>query len=160
MSQYGEVWTFTRGRLQQAYQDLSDAQLRWRPYAGAHSIGEMVYHVAGVETWFAVRMGELRRTAELEKLADAARATYITDDAFPFVDADMTLHGLDVALEVAHALIAPIIELPNEHHLTMQVETVIGPVVNGVACLWRVAQHAAYHTGQIWTYRMDPRFPG
>ena len=72
----------------------------------------------------------------------------------------MTKQALDSALETAYEVVGPVIESPSPEQLTMPVETVIGPVVNGVACLWRVAQHAAYHTGQIWTYRMDPRFPG
>jgi hypothetical protein len=159
MSQYGEVWTFTRGRLEQAYQDLSDAQLRWRPHPESHCIGEMVYHVAGVEIWFGLQMSDTKRTAELAKLSEAARASYITGDPFPFDDSDMTKQALDAALETAYEVVGPVIENPSSEQLTMQVETVIGPVVNGVACLWRIAQHAAYHTGQIWTYRMDPGFP-
>jgi hypothetical protein len=160
MSPYGEIWEFTRGRLKQAYEDLSDGQLRWRPFPGGHNIGEMLYHCAGVEVWFSVRMLPIGRTPELDRLAECARATYITEDPFPFSDGDVTLAAVDQALDLSAKLVRPLVEAPTPEHLTMPVETVIGPVVEGVGCLWRIAQHAAYHTGQMWTYRQDPRFPG
>lgn len=159
MSPYGEIWSFTRERLAQAFQDLSQEQLLWRPFPECHNIGEMLYHVAGVEVWFATRMSAVEDDPEFAKLSEAARAAYITSDPFPYGDAEMTLEKIDAVLATSGRLVSPVMSSPSESQLTMEVETVIGPVVPGVACLWRVAQHAAYHTGQIWTYRLDPRFP-
>ena len=159
MSPYGEVWNFTRERLSQSYQGLSEDQLRWRAHDKSHNIGEWVYHVAGVECWFGARMGGLTVTDEIARLTEAARADFITDTPFPFHDGDMSVSALDAALAVAAQCVREVMESPSEAQLEMPVETVIGPVVPGVACLWRVAQHAAYHTGQIWMYRFDPRFP-
>lgn len=159
MSPYGEVWAFTRERLAQCYQDLSHEQLVWRPHHGAHNIGEMLYHLAGCEVWFAQGLGDLDLGAEMSHLKQAARDSYITEDDAPFKDDDMTVEKIDAALAASENLIRPIIESPTEAQLAKPTETVIGPVVPGVACLWRVAQHSAYHTGQVWTYRFDPRFP-
>lgn len=159
MSPYGEIWNFTRERLAQAYTDLTDEQLRWRPEPGVHNIGEWIYHVAGVECWFASKMTGLAASENLDKMAQAARAGFITEGEFPYSDADMTVAALTQALNDSAAMIRPVMESPTQEQLTMPVETVIGPVVEGVGCLWRVAQHSAYHTGQIWVYRFDSRFP-
>lgn len=159
MSPYGEVWNFTRERLAQAYQDLTPAQLKWRPQPGAHNIGEWIYHVAGAECWFAMRMSQEVPTDVIARLAMGARATFIDDSPFPYHDEDMTVDLINAALTTSGDFMRPVIENPSQAQLDMGVETVIGPVVPGVACLWRVAQHAAYHTGQIWVYRFDPRFP-
>ena len=159
MSPYGEIWQFTRERLAQSYQDLSPSQILWRPYPGGHNAGELIYHIAGVEAWFATRMTGGDATADVQRLMEAARATFITEDSFPYGDDDMEMARLDAVLAQAADLVGPVVRNPTEGQLTMDVETVIGPVVSGVACLWRLAQHAAYHTGQIWTYRQDPDLP-
>ena len=159
MSPYGEIWKFTRERLAQSYSDLTPEQLAWRPNPGAHNIGEWIYHVAGAECWFASRLTGNGGSEFEKKLMGAARASFISDDPFPFGDGDMTVKGIGEALSLSGAFIGPVIESPSADQLSMPVETVIGPVVEGVACLWRVAQHAAYHTGQIWLYRQNPAFP-
>jgi hypothetical protein len=40
-----------------------------------------------------------------------------------------------------------------------QIETPLGPVDYAQGIFARIAQHPAYHTGQAWVYRFDPRFP-
>lgn len=159
MSPYGEVWKFTRERLVQSFRDLTPAQLTWRPFREGHNIGEMLYHVAGVECWFGTKMTGLQPEGEVARLVLAARASYITDEPSPFGDTDMNVADIEAALARGAATIEQVITNPTAEQLSMDVETVIGPVVPGVACLWRVAQHAAYHTGQIWTYRQNPGFP-
>jgi uncharacterized damage-inducible protein DinB len=57
MSEIATVWQFTRRRLAQAIEGLSDAQLNWRLFDGAHSIAEYLYHVAGVELYWAHHLG-------------------------------------------------------------------------------------------------------
>lgn len=133
--------------------------MRWKPNPDAHSIGEWIYHVAGAECWFGSRMRQEDSTEEVLRLSQAARATFIDDSPFPFSSEEMTVEGVRNALELGASQIESIICNPTPAQLSMDIETVIGPIVPGVACLWRVAQHAAYHTGQIWLYRFDPGFP-
>ena len=159
MSPYGEVWKFTHERLDQAFHDLTDEQLRWRPRPDAHSIAEWIFHLAGSDIWFATRMRGIEPDDWAAKLQRAARAGFIDDSPMPFNDNDATVENLKGALEHSASYLLALLENPSTQQLEMQVETVIGPMVPGVACLWRVAQHAAYHTGQIWVYRFDPSFP-
>src|SRR5262245_35158876 len=51
-----DAWKFTRDRLDQSYQDLTEKQLIWRPHPDAHSIGEILYHVAAAEHYWAARL--------------------------------------------------------------------------------------------------------
>jgi uncharacterized damage-inducible protein DinB len=53
MSEVAAVWRFTRRRLAQAIEGLTEVQLNWRLFDGAHSIAEYLYHVAGVELYWA-----------------------------------------------------------------------------------------------------------
>jgi len=161
MSPYGEVWRFTRERLAQALEGLTPAQLVWRPHPGACSIGEMTYHMAGSEVWFSDRLGPQPPvlTPYSERIEARVRARFITDAPFPFEDADMTPDRLKTALEFSGDRFRPIVDAPTPEMLERPVETPLGATVPGVAGLWRVVQHPAYHTGQIWVYRQDPEFP-
>ncbi|MBS1722187.1 MAG: DinB family protein [Armatimonadetes bacterium] len=161
MSPYAEVWKFTRERLAPAYQDLSPRQLCWRPHASAMTIGEMLYHVAGAEHWFGKRLqGEDPYSTEMDARIDkSVRAQFINEDPFPFSEEDMTVEQIDAALRHTENLVRPLLEDPSHEALTRMVETPLGPTVEGVGGLWRIAQHAAYHTGQIWAYRQRPDFP-
>ncbi len=160
MSAYQEIWKFTRERLDQAFQDLNDEQLRWRPFEGGHNIGEMIFHIAGVEAWFATRFLEMVPNSPDEmRLISAARDSFITEVESPFADNEMTVEFLKETLAKTSQMIEPILANPKPEFLEKPIETVIGPIVPGIGCYWRLAQHSAYHTGQIWTYRMMPNFP-
>lgn len=161
MSPYGEVWRFTRERMAPSYLDLSPAQLRWRPTADARSIGEMLYHVAGAEHWFGCRLRGIdpNSTDYDARLDRSVRAQFINDDPFPFEDVDMNVPMIESALQHTDGIVRPVLENPSQEVMTRLVETPLGPTVEGIGGLWRIAQHAAYHTGQIWTYRQMAGFP-
>ena len=157
-----DIWQFTRDRLNPAYQDLSEAQLLWRPHPDAHNIGERVYHMAGAEHFWASRMTDRdpRATPFEEKLDKAVREGFLIDGtSSPFADEEMKLPLLNKALEFSGAALKPILENPTEKQLTMRMISPLGPEVSGYEGFLRITQHAGYHAGQIWIYRMDPRFP-
>jgi uncharacterized damage-inducible protein DinB len=156
-----DVWKFTRERLDGAVDRLTDEQAAWRPYPGAHSITEMLYHVAGAEHWMATRLLGLdpEATERDAKIDRSVRASFITDDPFPFGPGECTLADARKALEETAPLAERVLRDPGPDILERPLETPLGPTVPGVGGLWRIAQHAAYHTGQIWTYRSLPGFP-
>ena len=162
MHPFADAWKFTRERLAQAYQDLNEEQLLWRPYHGAHNTGELIYHMAGAEHYWATRMTERdpRATEWEAKLDRAVREGFLREGtSSPFGPEEMKMELLDKALEFTGLELGPILENPTQKQLEMKMESPIGPIVTGYEGLLRIVQHAGYHTGQIWTYRMDPRFP-
>lgn len=156
-----DVWRFTRERLDQSIEGLTEEQAAWRPYPGAHSIAEMVYHVAGAEHWMATRLLGLdpEATERDARIDRSVRASFITDDPFPFGPAECSLADARKALGETSPLAERILQNPSDELLKKPLETPLGPTVPGVGGLWRIAQHSAYHTGQIWTYRSLPGFP-
>jgi hypothetical protein len=63
MTQFAEVWHFTRARLEQAMQGLTHEQMCWRPHSEAHTIFELLYHIAGAEYYWAIGWEIVRRRA-------------------------------------------------------------------------------------------------
>lgn len=161
MSELGDVWRFTRARLDQAIEGLTPHQLAWRPFPEVHSIGEIVYHVAACEHYWAARLME-RNPASSEHHARLERAVhdgFLREGASPFPAEEMTPHALRAVLDETAAELEPIMEAPNPRQLEMSLISPIGDPVDGRSGLTRLAQHAGYHTGQIWLIRMMPGFP-
>ena len=157
-----DVWQFTRDRLGPCYQDLNDEQLRWRAHPGAHSIGELLYHMAGAEHYWAARMTgkDPHDTPWGEKLDRAVREGFLLEGTrSPFTDDDMKLPLIEEALAYSAAALRPILENPSKEQIEMKMISPLGPEVTGYGGFLRIVQHAGYHAGQIWIFRMDPRFP-
>jgi uncharacterized damage-inducible protein DinB len=156
-----DVWLFTRERLKPAYKDLTEQQLLWRPHADAHNIGELLYHIAGAEHYYACRISERNpRSSEWEeKLDRAVTDGFLRELSVPVADEDMKMDLIEQALEFTALEIRPILETPTEKEMQQEYISPIGDHLNGYQGLIRLVQHAGYHTGQIWVYRMDPRFP-
>ena len=157
-----DAWQFTRDRLAPAYQDLNEEQLLWRPHAAAHNIGELLYHMAGAEHYWATRLSERdpRATEWEEKLDRSVREGFLIDGtSSPFGPEDMKMPLIEQALEFTAFELKPILENPTSKELEMKLISPLGPEVTGYGGLLRIVQHAGYHCGQIWIYRMDPRFP-
>ena len=161
MNQKAEIWLFTRARLAAAHKDLSDAQLAWRPHESAHSIFEYLYHLAGAEHYWATRLQGLDpRATEYEGLLDAAvKDDFLQEASFPFDSSWFTRDKVEQALAHAYAEFHPVMTEPTPEMLSRQVVSPIGDSIDGAEGLTRIAQHAAYHTGQIWFIRMMPGFP-
>ena len=161
MRDLADVWLFTRARLRQTLADLTDEQMLWRQHSDGHSIGEYLYHIAGAEHYWASRMsGRHPSGTEFEgKLDGAVLYGFLREGEFPFGEADMTKAKAEAALAFTYERIKPVFEEPRPEQLTMPLISPMGDNVTGREGLIRLAQHAAYHTGQIWVVRLDPRFP-
>ncbi|GIV03104.1 MAG: hypothetical protein KatS3mg015_1934 [Fimbriimonadales bacterium] len=162
MTEFAEVWLFTRERLAGAWEDLDDRQLRWRPWRDAHSIAQMLAHVAGSEHYLGCRIlgRDPHTTPEDQRLDRAVIASFIEEqEPFPFSDEELTKSFLSRLLDRSAAIAREAIANPTMEQLQREFRSPLGPTITGRQALWRMAQHAAYHTGQIWIYRMSPEFP-
>jgi len=161
MSGYLEIWEFTRTRLDQAIEDLSEDQAAWRPFPDSNTIAEMVYHMAGAEHWFGCRiLGIDPEATDYEaKLDRSVRAQFLTGDTFPFQGDELTLAKARDALAFTEARARDVLGNPTPDRLGRSMESPMGPIVDGKGGILRISQHCAYHTGQIWTYRQMPGFP-
>lgn len=158
MTDFAAIYKISHGRMLQAIEGLTDEQLRWRPHPAALSIFEMFMHVAGGEVFFACRLQDLALTDEMKRVESCARDRVINDNPFPFSDSEASQSLLVSTLEKSKALVQPMMDDP-EPWRDRQIETPLGPVDYAQGIFARIAQHPAYHTGQAWVYRFDPRFP-
>ncbi|MCH7905192.1 MAG: DinB family protein [Armatimonadetes bacterium] len=159
MSGFSATYELTRARMVQAIDGLSDEQLRWRPHKDALSVFEMLMHVAGGDTFFFLRLQEREGDDFEKRLERCARDKVINDEPFPFSDDEASMGLLVRALDHTYAILGPMLREPEEW-LDKEIETPLGPVDGASGIFARIAQHPAYHTGQVWLYRFDPRFPG
>lgn len=163
MSDFAVVWRFARSQLDNALDGLSDAQMLWRLYPEAHNIGEIVYHIAGYEHYWTARLtGADPAATEYEALLDLAVLNGFLREGVggPFRDPKYlsASAGLE-ALEFTRARLEPLISRPGKEHLERQIQSPLGDTISGREGLARLAQHAAYHTGQIWQIAQSPAFP-
>lgn len=162
MSDLELVWRFTRQRLAQSLEGLSDSAIRWRQHHCSHTIGEILYHVAGAEHYWGTRILESDPNAtELgRKLERATYDGFLRDGACPFGESEMTLgHCLD-ALNYTEEQIRAVFATSDSARLQLRLTSPIGDPVTVREGLARLAQHAGYHTGQVWMIRTHPDFPG
>ncbi len=154
------VWYFTRLRLDQAIADLDDAGMNWRLFEGAHSIAEYLYHVAGVELYWAHHLaGYEPKDAFEEGVLRCATDSFLRDAPFPLPQSVCTAERVRQTLQFTADLFRPLIESPTPQQMEMPVTSPIGDPITGREGLIRASQHAGYHTGQIWLIRMHPDFP-
>jgi hypothetical protein len=159
MNGFADTYKISHARMLQVIEGLSDEQLRWRPHSAALSIFEMFMHVAGGEMFFAARLLGRTLSAEESRIESCARDRVINDRPFPFSDSEGSLGLLMESLQRTHELVQPMMEDP-EPWAEKRIETPLGPEDFAAGIFARIAQHPAYHTGQAWIYRSDPRFPG
>jgi hypothetical protein len=161
MSPVGEVWRFTRERLQQAIQGLNDVQVAWRPFPGGHCIAEYGYHVAACELYWAIALrGETTPPdAHHERLLRAVHDGFLRDAPSPWHPEDLTVQKMNAALRLSYDQIFAHFESPDPEALSRPLVSPIGDRITGHEGLVRLAQHAGYHTGQINLIQQHPDFP-
>lgn len=160
MNDTAVVWQFTRIRLAQSIDGLIDAQLNWRMYEGAHSIAEYLYHVAGAELYWAHHLGGWQPADAFEAgVLACCTNSFLNEKPFPLSPSLCNPRDVARALSLSYEQLAPIIESPTPEQLAKPLRSPIGDAITGREGLIRVAQHAAYHTRQIWLIRMHPGFP-
>lgn len=156
----GVVWQFTRKRLADVLDGLSDAQLRFRPFPTGHSAGEYALHVAGAECYWATWLSAgLAPSPVADRLERAVFGGFLAEGPFEFSDEEITVSSVRDALDYSGSLIRPIITAPSQEQLAASLISPIGDPVDGLAGLARLAQHAGYHTGQIVLLTQHPEFP-
>jgi len=162
MTPVGHVWRFTRERLSQALDGLTDAQVAWRPFVGGHCIAEYAYHIAGCELYWAMALGgesEVRDALE-GRLLRAVHEGFLREGPTPWDPTDFTLAQMNAALDLSYGRIFAHFESPGPEALERPLVSPIGDLVTGQEGLVRLAQHAGYHTGQINLVQQHPDFPG
>jgi uncharacterized damage-inducible protein DinB len=161
MNDLFEVWAFTRVRLDQSLEGLGDEELKWRQHDNSHTIGEILYHIAGAEHYWAARLQRIdpKKTEFDSKLDLAIHDGFLREGKSPFEGSKMNLDDCSRALEYTRAEIEPILSNPSAEMLEMPLISPVGDHVTGRQGLHRLVQHAGYHTGQIWMIRFHPNFP-
>lgn len=161
MAQLADIWRFTRDRLRQSFDGLSDEQMAWRCPNGGHTVFEYLFHVAGAEHYWASRLtGRDPAATELEaKLDRAVIDNFLEEGGCPFGEDEMNRAAVEGALKFAFESLDPVIDNPSDEQLAAPMKGPAGDTITGREGLIRVAQHAAYHTGQIWMVRFDGSFP-
>lgn len=162
MTEFGEVWLFTRERLAGAWEDLAEEQLHWTPWHGAHTIAKILAHVAGSEHYLGSRILGVDPASNQEdvRLDRAVIASFIEEqEPFPYSEEELTRGFVASLLERSGAIANRALSNPSDEQLQREFRAPLGNIITGRQALWRMAQHAAYHTGQIWTYRQHPQFP-
>jgi hypothetical protein len=159
-SDFSVSWELSRGRFDQEVLSLSAEQLRFRLYPGSLSIGEMALHVAGVEVWFIHQINGATVPDDLAKVARCATEGVVNENPFPFEDAEITPEFVAGALETARALVKAVIYTPGDTQLQQQIQSALGPIIDGRGALARLAFHPAYHHGQAYQIKGAPEFPG
>lgn len=160
MSDFSLSWTLSRQRLLDTISDLNDAQLGWRIYDGALSIGQMTVHVAGVELSFASQLLGTELDEEGKRVKSSATEGVVNDNPFPYSDAELTAAKVQEILALSKGLLEPIITSPTPQILTKEIVSALGPVITGEGAFTRLAFHSAYHQGQAYLIRTAPGFPG
>lgn len=161
MSELGDVWRFTRKRLDEALHGLTPQQLSWKAHEKGHSIAEIAYHVAACEHYWATRLTDSEPVVDdfTSRLERAVHEGFLREGDSPFGQSDADPDALRDALDRTAKEIGPVFELPTPAQLSMPLISPNGDSVTGRDGLTRLAQHAGYHAGQIWMLRLDPRFP-
>ncbi len=161
MNGFLETWQFTRGRLAQSWDGLSESQLHWRSPEGEGPIADILAHIAGCEHFLGKRiLGEDPRATEADAyFDDSARAVFLNDKPFPWPVEDMTSEGLAKQLATSGAVAERALSTGDTTKDNIVPDSPLGVPIDGMGAAQRMAQHAAYHTGQIWMIRRHPAFP-
>lgn len=152
----GDVWRFTRARLAQSLDGLDESAGNLSAFPGGHTIAEIVLHIAGAEHYWWARMAEVSAGhPEFDAKLDAAVIDgFLRDAPVPFEPDEITLANGIAKLEAMRPRIEALYFGASEEQLGIPMISPIGDPVDGREGLIRLAQHAGYHTGQIWQIRL------
>ena len=150
-------------KIRAAVEQLSDADLWWRPNDNANSVGNLLLHLAGnIRQWIisgvGERPGERDRAAEFSRREPLPRGPLLAQFSAAVLAADDVIAGVSPA-----SLGAP--------------RTIQGRSVTVLSAIYHVVEHCSTHAGQILYiaklrtgqdlgfYRMDagvarPAWPG
>jgi len=159
MSDFAATWELIRGRFDKDVSGRSIAQLNFRLHPDTLTIGEMALHVAGVELWFISQLEQRDLSGTEIRLARAAREGVITADPFPFAESEIEPALVAEALGLARAAVERHIYQPSPEILAREIQSALGPVIDGRGAFARLAYHPGYHQGQVHMITVAPGFP-
>lgn len=159
MSDFAQSWELSRKRFVDEIAGLTKEQLNWRLHSSSLSIGEMAFHVAGVETSFASQLSGAALDGFGSMLRRCATDGVVDDTPFPFgesqIDPKSVQDALHYSLDLAEALIR---SAPPEIR-AKEIKSALGPMISGEGAFARLGFHAAYHQGQAYLLKTHPGFP-
>ncbi len=153
------TWELTRGRFVKELEGLSAAQLVWKLYPAALSIGQMAIHVAGVEVSFASQLAGTSLDVFSTRVKQAATNGIVNEEPFPFPDSEITPETVARAMEQGRAIVEALITNPTDEIRSRQIKSALGPMIDGSGALARLSFHPGYHQGQAHLVKTAPGFP-
>jgi hypothetical protein len=158
MSDFYATWSLVRGRFDDSVAGLTQEQLNWRLHPGTLTIGEMILHVAGVETSFITQLLGEEPTGLAARLKQAATEGVVNENPFPFTAEETTPELGAEALAYGRQLVAPLMQNPDPYR-ERSIKSALGPIIDGTGTFARLAYHPAYHQAQVHMIRTAPGFP-
>lgn len=159
MSDFGETWRLVRQRFDDLIFDKTTEQLNWKLHPDALSLGQMAIHVAGVEVSFCSQLTGTPVEGDLERVRRAATDGSVNDNPFPFSDSEITPERVKWALAKAREMTTTLIDDTSPELRARQIQSALGPMVDGTGALARLAYHPGYHQGQAYLILSAPGFP-
>lgn len=159
MSDFLLTYQLTRGRFDAAILPMNQSQLNFRANSDSLTPGEMALHLVGVEIWFAAQLTGADLHPDMEKLAKCATEGVVNEEAFPFSADEVTPGLITEALAAGRAAVEPLLTENSEEIRSVQIQSALGPIVDGAGAFARIAAHPFYHQGQIYTVASTPGFP-
>lgn len=119
----------------------------------------MAVHVAGVEVSFASQIRGKTLGPDEQRLKSAATEGVVNQNPFPYSSSEITSALVERAFGAGKEAIEPLMNEPSLADLQAQLKSALGPMISGEGALARLAFHPAYHQGQAYLLKNDPRFP-
>lgn len=109
-------------------EDLTPNQLNFRLHPAGNSIGEILYHTAGVEHYYGHRMnGTDPHKSEWEaRLDNSVMDQGLDPGDFPYEEADVTVEKIKKAFAHGESIVKPILESPTEAQLNSRIQSALG----------------------------------
>ncbi len=159
MSDYLAAWTLSRKRFDDEVLGLNQAQLNWKLYPGALSIGQMALHVAGVEVSFCSQLRGLELSVDDARLKLAATEGCVNDNPFPYPDDEITSEFVAASLAKGRVLAGTLLDENDAVVRSNTIKSALGPMIDGQGAMVRFTFHPAYHQGQAYQIKQAPGFP-
>lgn len=157
MSDFLTTYSLTRARFDEAVLKLSTSQLNFRLNPDVLTAGEMAFHVAGVEVWFASQIFGTSLNDQMSRIARCATDGSINDNPFPFIESDITPESVSQILAVGRAAAESVFKAENIRD--KELTSALGPIINGEGAMVRLCSHPFYHQGQIYMITTAEEFP-
>ncbi len=159
MSDFGDTYRLTRGRFDDVFSGLTHEQLNWRLHPDALTLAETAVHVAGVELSFTSQLLGTQLGTEESRVRSAATDGVVNDLPFPYSADELTMDKVQWALQIGRQAVEPLIDNVTDDLRAKQIQSALGPVIDGTGAFVRLGFHPGYHQGQAHLIKTAPGFP-